>query len=322
MANRTILVVGGAGFIGSHVNKQLDEAGYATVVLDNLSTGRKEAVTRGTFIEGDTADAALLEKIFTAHAIDAVMHFAASIDVGESVKTPLPYYRNNVCNTLNLLHAMQRHKVDTFVFSSTAAIFGLPQTAAIAESHPKNPINPYGSSKLMVETMLVDFDRAYGIKSASLRYFNAAGGDPNGEVKNYKSKESNLIPIVLRSLKHGDGKVALYGSDYPTPDGTCIRDYIHICDLAAAHIAALEQLFATRESSRYNLGNGRGYSVREVLRTASQVTGRAIQTFEAPRREGDPPILLADATKARNELGWSPAYPDLETMVRHAWQAI
>lgn len=317
-----ILIVGGAGYIGSHVNKMLDEAGYNTIVLDNLSTGNKDSATRGKFIEGDMANTELLDEIFTAHPIKAVMHFAAFIDVGESVLSPLKYYHNNVANTLNLLNAMQKHAVNIFIFSSTAAIFGIPQEELIKENHPTHPINPYGSSKLMVERILQDADNAYGIKSSCLRYFNAAGGDPGGEVKNYKKKETNLIPIILKSLKYGNGEITINGSDYPTPDGTCIRDYIHICDLGAAHIAAMEQLINGGPSSQYNLGNGRGFSVREVIDAAEKVTGISPKITIGPRRIGDPPTLLADSQKARKMLKWKPLFPDLETMIEHAWNSL
>jgi UDP-glucose 4-epimerase len=322
MKKEHILVVGGAGYIGSHVNKMLEDEGYYTIVIDNLSTGSKEAVTRGKFIYGDMANTELLDAIFSSNIISAVMHFAAFIDVGESVFQPLKYYSNNVSNTLNLLNAMQRHGVKRFIFSSTAAIFGIPEEKLITEFHPTHPINPYGNSKLMVERILHDFDTAYGIKSSCLRYFNAAGGDPDGEVKNHKKKESNLIPILLRSLKHGDQKVTIFGEDYQTPDGTCIRDYIHICDLGAAHISAMEHLIEGRPSSRYNLGNGRGFSVREVINAAEKVTGIKPQITIGPRRAGDPPTLLADSHKARSELNWIPRYPELETMIEHAWNAI
>lgn len=319
---KTILVVGGAGYIGSHVNKQLDDAGYQTVVYDNLSTGSRKAVTRGTFIEGDIANSELLDEVFKAHKIDAVMHFAAFTDVGESVVNPLKYYHNNVCHTLNLLNAMQRNKVKIFIFSSTAAIFGLPQDDRITESHPQQPINPYGESKLMVEQILRDMDNAYGIRSCCLRYFNAAGGDPDQEVKNFKKKESNLIPVILRSLKNGDHSMTIFGTDYDTPDGTCIRDYIHILDLGQAHIQAMEQLFEGKPSCCYNLGNGQGFSVKEVIQAAEKVTQIPVKSVNGSRRQGDPPILLADSEKAFKELGWRPQFSNLEEMISHAWKAL
>lgn len=319
---KTILVVGGAGYIGSHVNKQLDDAGYQTVVYDNLSTGSRGAVTRGTFIEGDIGNSELLDEVFKSHKIDAVMHFAAFTDVGESVVNPLKYYHNNVCHTLNLLNAMQRNGIKVFIFSSTAAIFGLPQSDKITESHPQKPINPYGESKLMVEQILKDMDSAYGIRSCCLRYFNAAGGDPEQEVKNFKKKESNLIPVILRSLKNGDHSMTIFGTDYDTPDGTCIRDYIHILDLGQAHIQAMEQLFQGKPSCCYNLGNGQGFSVKEVIQAAEKVTRIPVKAVNGGRRAGDPPILLADSQKAFQELGWKPQFPQLEEMISHAWNAL
>lgn len=322
MPRKTILVVGGAGYIGSHVNKMLHEAGYNTVVLDNLTKGNRNAVVCGAFIEGDMADSQCLDLLFQNYPIEAVMHFAASIDVGESIEDPAKYYINNVSNTLNLLNAMLRHSVKKFIFSSSAAVYGLPQENKVSEAHPCHPINPYGQTKLIVEKILHDYDKAYGLKSCCLRYFNAAGGDPQGVIKNYKSKESNLIPVALRSLLQPNSTLTIFGSDYPTPDGTCIRDYIHICDLGSAHIIAMEQLLDGKPSSIYNLGNGAGFSVREVLQTVEKVTGRRLNVMEGPRREGDPPYLVADAQKALRELGWEPQYPSLEAMIEHAWNGL
>ena len=321
MPQQKILVVGGAGFIGSHVNKRLDQKGYQTIVFDNLSQGAREAATRGAFFLGDTANSADLDKIFSTHKIDAVMHFAALIDVGESVKDPSKYYHNNVCNTLNLLDAMRRFDVKNIIFSSSAAIFGVPQTPILAETHACSPINPYGESKLTVEKILHSFDHAYGIRSCCLRYFNAAGGDPEGEVKNYKKKETNLIPLILKSLKN-QGSITIFGTDYPTTDGTCIRDYIHVNDLADAHISAMEKLLTGAPSMQYNLGNGHGFSVREVIAATEKVTGLKVKVIEGARREGDPPVLVADSTKAQKELHWKPLYPQLEQMISHAWKAI
>jgi len=319
-----ILVVGGAGFIGSHVIKLLNKAGYQTIALDNLSRGNKKMVQSGLFIHGDLSDSTLLDKIFSEHPITAVMHFAALTDVGESVINPIKYYTNNVANTLTLLNAMQKHSIKTFVFSSSAAIFGNPIHDKIAENHPCNPINPYGTSKLMVEQILADIDHAYGIKSCCLRYFNAAGGDPDGLLKNYNfpRKETNLIPIILKSLTEPNGVITINGTDYPTPDGTCIRDYIHIDDLATVHITAMDQLLNGAPSNQYNLGNGHGFSIREVIAAACKVTGQKLQVREGPRRPGDPPILVADSQKARKELTWKPKYPSLELMIEHAWKAI
>lgn len=322
MDKELILILGGAGFIGSHVNKLLNQSGYSTLVLDNLSSGSKKSVLCGTFIEGDLADKALLDRIFTQYPIRAVMHFAAFIDVGESVVDPLKYYMNNVVNTIAVLEAMVRHGVRHFVFSSSAAIFGDPLTPKITEDHQKHPINPYGNSKWIVETILRDFDRAYGLKSSALRYFNAAGGDPEGEIKNFKKKEGNLIPIVLRSLRSRGPSVTIFGTNYPTPDGTCIRDYIHVQDLATAHLLAMEQLFAKETSTQYNLGNGDGYSVRQVIAAAEKLTGIKAHVIEGAPRAGDPPVLLADATKAQRELGWRPLYPALEMMIEHAYSSL
>ena len=322
MKKKQILVVGGAGYIGSVVNKMLHQAGYQTIVLDNLSRGNRKAVTKGLFIQGDMADSHELDNIFKHHSIDAVMHFAALIDVGESVSNPAKYYHNNVANTLNLLEAMRRHGVLTFIFSSSAAIFGVPEQPYLTESHPCLPINPYGQTKLIVEGMLKNFDHAYGMKSCCLRYFNAAGGDPDGEIKIYPRKETNLIPIVLKSLKDPKGAITIFGTDYPTRDGTCVRDYIHVADLGTAHITAMEKLFQGEPSACFNLGNGQGFTVREVIHAAEKVTGLPVNVIEGPRRPGDPPTLLADSHKAQQELPWKARYPSLEEMITHAWKAL
>jgi UDP-glucose 4-epimerase len=322
MNNNYVLVLGGAGFIGSHVNKKLALAGYPTIVLDNLSRGSRKAVTHGQFIQADVGDAQVLSQIFRDFPITVVMHFAAFIDVGESVLHPLEYYKNNVVQTLQLLETMIQHNIKKIIFSSTAAIFGNPIEIPVKENHPKLPINPYGRSKLMIETLLQDFDTAYGMKSCCLRYFNAAGGDPDGELKNHKTDESNLIPLALRSLMDAKKGITIFGTDYPSKDGTCIRDYIHVYDLADAHIAAMQQLLEGKPSSQYNLGNGLGFSVREVLQTIEKVTGKSLNIIEGKRRPGDPPILVADSSKARRELNWIPHYPELETIVEHAWNAI
>lgn len=319
--DKTVLIVGGAGFIGSHVNKMLHQAGYKTVILDNLSSGDRRAVTHGIFIEGDIADTRCLNHIFQTYPIAAVLHFAALIDVGESILNPAGYYQNNVAATLNLLDAMRNHRINIFIFSSTAAVYGVPQENLISEQHPCRPINPYGESKLMVEKILRDYDHAYGFKSCCLRYFNAAGGDPEGEIKNFKKKESNLIPIALQSLTKPEGTLTIFGTDYPTSDGTCVRDYIHVWDLAAAHIKAMEKLMAGSNSSFYNLGNGSGFTVREVISAVEKTTGKKLKVLEGGRRPGDPPILVADANKAKKELNWQPVYPSLELMVKHAWES-
>ncbi len=318
---KKILVVGGAGYIGSYVNKRLHQLGYETVIYDNLSRGNRKNVLYGTFVEGDLANSLSLTKLFESYSFDGIMHFAAFTDVGESVRNPAVYYQNNVLNTLNLLNAAIEYRIKAFVFSSSAAVYGMPraQTSLINEDHPCHPINPYGRTKLFVEEILKDFDAAYGLKSCCLRYFNAAGADPEGEIKWQERKENNLIPLLLKSLKNPTQKVTLFGKDYPTSDGSCIRDYIHVYDLAEAHIKGLEQLFATNSSSVYNLGNGRGFSVYEVIQAVEKVTGTSLQIIEGPRRPGDPPILVANAEKARRELEWHPRYPGIETMIEHAY---
>lgn len=315
---KKILVVGGAGFIGSHVNKLLNLKGFDTVVLDNLSTGSREAVVAGTFVQGDFGDKSLLKKLFQQHNFDAAIHFAALTDVGESIRHPNIYYSNNVVKTLALLDSMIKREVKALIFSSSAAVYGIPQHGLVKETDPLNPINPYGQTKAVVENILKDYDRAFSFKSCSLRYFNAAGGDPQGEIKNRKKKENNLIPIVLRSLRE-EKEVTIFGTDYPTPDGTCIRDYVHVMDLAEAHILALEKLLQGGSSSCYNLGNGRGYSVKEVIQAAQNTAGQKVIVNEGPRRPGDPPILMADSEKAKEELGWRQKFPDLKDMIRHAW---
>jgi UDP-glucose 4-epimerase len=315
-----VLVVGGAGYIGSHMVNMLLEQGYQVVTLDNLSTGFRDAVLGGDFVEGDLGDSALLDELFANHAFDAVMHFAAFIQVGESVQNPGKYYDNNFCNTLTLLNAMVRHGVNNFIFSSTAAIFGEPQYVPVDENHPKAPINPYGSSKLMVEQMLADFDRAHGLKSVCLRYFNAAGADPQGRLGCKNQAVTNLIPVVLQAASGRRPSVTVFGRDYDTHDGTGVRDYIHIVDLCQAHLLALKVLWAGGDSVAYNLGNGRGFSVQEVIDTAREVSGRDIPVIDGERRAGDPGTLVADSHRAREQLGWVPEYGDLRTIVEHAWQ--
>lgn len=322
MNAKNILVVGGAGFIGSYVAKMLELRGYRPIIFDNLSSGHRLAVGDRTFIEGDLANPEDLDRVFKELSIDAVMHFAAFIDVGESMCEPAKYYTNNVCNTLRLIDTMRRYGVEFFIFSSSSAIFGNPKQEKVDESHVCDPISPYGRTKLIVEWILADYSRAYGFKSMCLRYFNAAGGDPTGEIKNYKKKETNLIPVILRNLRQGNRPTTIYGTDYDTPDGTCIRDYIHIDDLGSAHIKALEKLFDGGETTNYNLGNGNGFSVRDVITAAEKVTGKKCNVIEGDRRPGDAPKLLACYEKAQQELGWMPQYTDLETMIAHAWQAL
>ncbi|GGO79533.1 UDP-glucose 4-epimerase GalE [Marinobacterium nitratireducens] len=322
MAN--ILVVGGAGYIGSHMVKALAEAGHQVVVLDNLSTGFRELSRYGRLVVGELADVTLLEPLFAENDFHAVMHFAANSLVGESVKDPSKYYRNNVSGTLNLLDVMVRHKVMHFIFSSTAATFGEPEYTPIDEAHPQQPINPYGASKLMVERILQDYASAYGLNSVCLRYFNACGADPEGELGECHDPETHLIPLVLQAASGRREAITVFGRDYPTEDGTCIRDYIHILDLCTAHAQALDYLANGKGQGAlaFNLGNGQGFSVKQVIEVAQQVVakdGYRIKVNEGERRAGDPAVLVADAQLAREQLGWRPQYADLETIVSHAW---
>ncbi|MGS5087790.1 UDP-glucose 4-epimerase GalE [Hydrogenophaga sp. A37] len=315
-----ILVVGGAGYIGSHMVKHLGALGCRVTTLDNLSGGFRDAVLHGAFIHGDLADKALLAQLFSSQRFDAVMHFASHIQVGESVLDPGKYYENNLVNTLNLLNAMRVARVHRFIFSSTAAIFGEPQSATIGEAHPKQPINPYGRSKLMVEQALADYDHAYGIKSVCLRYFNAAGADPEGQLGERHEPETHLIPLVLQAASGRRSHISVFGRDYDTPDGTCIRDYVHIADLCQAHWLALQTLMQGADSQAYNLGNGNGFSVQEVIEVARQVTGCKITVVDSPRRAGDPARLVAHSAAATQALGWRPQHAALETLVEHAWR--
>lgn len=315
-----ILVVGGAGYIGSHMVKMLHDQGHLVVTFDNLSSGYRDAVLGGEFVKGDLADRAALDEVFKQYRFDAVMHFASYIQVGESVKRPDKYYLNNVSNTLNLLDAMVKHGVKYFIFSSTAAVFGEPDYVPIDEAHPKHPLNPYGRSKWMVEQVLEDYDRAFGLKSVCLRYFNAAGADPTGMLGERHEPETHLIPLVLQAISGRRADICVFGRDYDTEDGTCVRDYIHIVDLCTAHLLALEKLMATDNSRSYNLGNGSGFSVQQVIECAERVTGQKVHVVEGARRAGDPARLVADASLARKELVWKPIYSDLETIISHAWQ--
>lgn len=316
---KNILVVGGAGYIGSHMVKFLLRAGHDVVTLDNLSTGHRDAILGGTFVQADLANRTALDEVFENHAFDGVMHFASFIQVSESVIRPDLYYRNNFCNTLNLLDAMLTHGVKHIVFSSTAAVFGEPDYVPIDEAHPIRPINPYGISKWMVEQALESYDHAFGLKSISLRYFNAAGADPEGELGERHNPETHLIPLVLKTAAGCRPDIAVFGRDYDTLDGTCIRDYVHIMDLCQAHLLALEMLIAGCKSDAFNLGNGKGFSVQQVIDTARRITGKPITVRESPRRPGDPMRLVANSERARNILGWRPQYADLETIVEHAW---
>jgi UDP-glucose 4-epimerase len=317
---KNILVVGGAGYIGSHMVWLLGQQGVQVVTLDNLSAGHRDAVLHGELRVGDMADRALLDEVLSERPFDAVMHFASFIQVGESVTDPAKYYQNNVANTLTLLGAMREHGVKHFVFSSTAAVFGNPIYSPIDEQHPQNPINPYGRSKWMIEQVLADYDRAYGLKSVCLRYFNAAGAHPDGLLGERHEPETHLVPLVLQAAAGRRPHITVFGRDYDTPDGTCVRDYIHVMDLAQAHWLALRYLAQGGATSVFNLGNGNGYSVQEVVDTASRVTGRAIAVQEGPRRAGDPARLVADAALARQVLGWQPQYSDLGTIIQDAWQ--
>jgi len=315
-----VLVIGGAGYIGSHMVKMLSLAGHHVTTLDNLSNGYKDAVLYGDFIEGDIADTALLDQVFSEKSFDGVMHFASYIQVGESVEKPSMYYRNNVSNTQSLLDAMLAHNVKCFIFSSTAATFGEPEYTPIDEAHPQKPINPYGHSKLMVEQILADFDHAYGLKSVSLRYFNAAGADPEGALGERHLPETHLVPLVLQAASGRRDNITIFGTDYDTPDGTCIRDYIHIQDLCSAHLLGLEHLVAGGESKSYNMGNGQGYSIQEVIDVAKKVTGNDFKVIHGERRSGDPARLVADSTLLQKELGWQPEFAELESIIRHAWE--
>jgi UDP-glucose 4-epimerase len=314
-----ILIVGGAGYIGSHMVLLLRTQSHEVIVLDDLSSGHAETVPEDYLVTGNIADTALLDRLFADHRFGAVMHFASFIQVGESIEKPAKYYGNNIVNTINLLDAMVRHGVDQFVFSSTAAIFGQPVYTPIDETHPKHPINPYGRSKWMVEQVLQDYGTAYGLRSVCLRYFNAAGADPETRIGEHHDPETHLIPLLLQVASGRRESAQVFGRDYDTPDGTCIRDYIHIVDLCAAHSLALADLAEGGESAAYNLGNGSGFSVRQVIDAVHKVTGRTLRIADGPRRAGDPARLVADCALARRSLGWTPVYPDLLTIVSHAW---
>ncbi|WP_375469867.1 UDP-glucose 4-epimerase GalE [uncultured Nostoc sp.] len=323
LAKPTILVTGGAGYIGSHTVLALKQAGYNVVILDNLVYGHRDLVEKVLQVElivGDTGDRALLDHLFKTRDIAAVMHFSAYAYVGESVTDPAKYYRNNVVGTLTLLEAMLTASVKKFVFSSTCATYGVPEFVPIPETHPQNPINPYGATKLMVERILSDFDVAYGFQSVRFRYFNAAGANPSGLLGEDHNPETHLIPLVLMTALGKRESISIFGTDYPTPDGTCIRDYIHVNDLADAHILGLEYLLKGGDSEVFNLGNGSGFSVREVIAAAEQVTGISIPVEERDRRPGDPPILIGTSEKARTILGWQPQYLSIKDIVAHAWQ--
>lgn len=318
-ARPCVLVTGGAGYIGSHLVARLGAAGYSVVTFDNLVYGHRAAVLYGEFVQGDLAQPHDLDAVFTRFPIQAVLHFAAYAYVGESVTDPARYYENNVACTLNLLAAMRRHHVGQLIFSSTCATFGEPVRTPIDEQHPQRPINPYGRTKWMIEQILADYQQAYGLRSIVLRYFNAAGADPRGRIGEQHDPETHLIPLVLQAIQGRRDNLTVFGRDYDTPDGTCIRDYIHVDDLAQAHQLALEQLLQGAPSRAYNLGNGLGYSVQQVIETAQQVTGLTVPVHYGPRRPGDPARLVGDSLRARQELHWQPRYGDLPTILQHAW---
>jgi UDP-glucose 4-epimerase len=314
-----ILIVGGAGYIGSHVNKELNKRGYKTVVFDNLIYGHKEFVKWGEFVLGDLNNKEHIRLVFEKYPIDAVMHFAAFAYVGESVIHPEKYYINNVLNTLNLLSIMKEYNVNKFIFSSTCATYGIPEELPITENHTQNPINPYGQSKLMIERIINDYDKAYGFKYITLRYFNAAGADIDVEIGELHNPETHLIPLVLDVAMGKRENIKIYGTDYNTSDGTCIRDYIHVLDLADAHILSLEYLLKGGKSDVFNLGNGKGYSVKEVIQAARKITCRDIKVVETTRRIGDADVLIGSSKKAENVLWWKPKFFDVDTIIRTAW---
>ncbi len=315
----TILVTGGAGYIGSHVVKELLRKGHKPIVFDNLQTGHRKAITDALFIEGDLSDQERTAQIFRANSIDAVMHLAGDCLVGESVQSPTKYFNNNVKNGLKLIETIEQFNIRKFVFSSSAAVYGEPREVPISEEHPCAPTNPYGETKWIFEKILQAFSDAGKLDFISLRYFNAAGADPEGGLGEDHSPETHLVPLVIKSALDGSS-VPVYGTDYDNPDGTCIRDYIHVTDLARAHILALKKLERKEKSTIYNLGNGNGYSVREVIETVKKVTGRNVRSVDSPRRQGDPGRLVASSEKIRKQLGWNPEYPDLETIVQTAWE--
>ena len=315
-----VLVTGGAGYIGAHACKSLAKAGYTPVTYDNLVYGHPEAVRWGPLVKGDIADRLHLERVMQQYKPAAVMHFAAYAYVGESVKNPAKYYRNNVAGTLSVLESMKNCRVDRIIFSSTCATYGMPVKIPLAEDHPQNPINPYGRSKLMIEWILQDYAAAYGLNFVSLRYFNAAGADPDTEIGEDHDPETHLIPLVLGAASGKVERLEIFGTDYDTPDGTCIRDYIHVSDLAEAHLLALEYLDAGGRSDAFNLGNGKGFSVRDVMTAAIQITGCDFPYEKSERRPGDPAVLVGSSDKIKKILGWKPAYNSLETIIQTAWQ--
>lgn len=320
---RTVLVTGGAGYIGSHACQALARAGYAPVALDNMSYGHEWAVRFGPLVRADILDRAALDRAFAEHRPEAVMHFAAFTYVGESVTDPGKYYRNNLASTLNLLEAMRDHGCARLVFSSSCAVYGLPQTLPLTEDHPQAPMNPYGATKAMSERMMADFGAAHGLRSVCLRYFNAAGADPDGGLGEDHDPETHLIPLAVEAALGRRGPLSVFGADYPTPDGTAVRDYVHVQDLAQAHVAALRRMERGGAegacSEAFNLGLGQGYSVAQVLAAVEAVSGRKVPHSMAPRRAGDPPMLVAEPSLAMRELDWKPQFTRLEDIVATAW---
>lgn len=317
--NRNILVTGGAGYIGSHVCKVLSDNGYFPITLDNMTNGNKWAVKWGPLEKGDIRDRELVDQVIKKYNPDSVMHFAADAYVGESVANPGKYYNNNVTGTITLLESLRDHDVDKIVFSSTCATYGIPQKNLLSENHPQNPINPYGASKFMIERILDDFDAAHGLRSISLRYFNAAGADPNGEIGEHHVPETHLIPIVLDVAMGKRSHVTIFGDDYETDDGSCVRDYIHVTDLAEAHLLSLKALESGSGSNNYNLGNGKGFSVKEVIDATRRVTGEDINVKIGSRRSGDPPYLVGSYDKIKQDLQWHPKFTKLDEIIETAW---
>lgn len=319
--SKFILVIGGAGYIGSHMVLALQQAGYAPIILDNLSTGHRHSIMNAKFIHGDMQNTELLNQIFSTYSFSAIMHFASFIEVAESIKTPIKYYQNNVAATINLLDVMIKSSIKNFIFSSSAAVYGESTSKLISESHVLQPVNPYGRSKFMVEEILKDCASRGEIHFSILRYFNAAGAHPEGKLCESHDPESHLIPLVLQAASGQRESITIFGNDYPTEDGTCIRDYVHVMDICNAHLLALQAMEQGRKNLILNLGTGKGHSVLEVIKAARKVSGKEIPLQMGRARNGDPAILVADAKLAKQELQWLPKYPALETIITHAWKA-
>ena len=314
-----ILVVGGAGYIGSHMMKALTKAGHQAVAFDNLSTGHADAVIYGELVEGDLADRDQVTDVIKQGRFDGVMHFASNIEVSESVTNPRKYYTNNVLNTLTLVHTMMDQGLNNLIFSSTAAVYGTPEYTPVDEDHPRRPINPYGHSKHIIETVLEGYRDSHGLSSTSLRYFNAAGADPDGELGERHEPESHLIPLVIQAALGLRPEIKIYGTDYETPDGTCVRDYVHVTDLCDAHMLAMDRLMGGDKGRAETLGNGQGFSVREVIEAVREVSGRSLKVTETVHRPGDPSVLVADVSRAKAALSWSPRRDRLSQIVCDAW---